>query len=389
MGTGEKPDSEDATKQAGDAQLAEQSSSAQPEPTKTSDPVRRFTWIVSVVVLVLFIWYVFADRFAPWTDQARVQAWIVPITPKVSGKVVKVNVVQDQFVKAGDLLVKIDPDEYELAVQRAEAALELAGQDIGAGTAAVTNAQAELVEAKANSAEIEVQVARIEAVEKKGAISKAEADRARAQRAKARAQVKSAEAELEKAKSELGIKGEENPKIRDALAALEQARIDLTDTEIRAPTDGGITNLKIDEGYYANAGTPLMTFVSFSDVWIQANFRENSIGNIQIGDPVEIALDMAPGEVYKGRVFSRGYAVQQSSGESAAGEAATIKGDSGWLRDAQRFPVIIQFDDDSARGLRFAGGQADVQVYTQESNWILNGLGWLWIRLMSWLSYVY
>ena len=98
---------------------------------------------------------------------------------------------------------------------------------------------------------------------------------------------------------------------------------------------------------------------------------------------------MAPGEVYQGKVFSRGYAVQHSSEQSAAGEAATIKGDSGWLRDAQRFPVIIQFADDRAKGYRFVGGQADVQVYTQNSNAILNGLGWLWIRLMSWLSYVY
>lgn len=388
MSTSEKPASADETKQEGDAQPVEQSASTQSEPKKTSDPVRRFTWVLSVVVLVLFIWYVFADRFAPWTDQARVQAWIVPITPKVSGKVEEVKVVQDQLVKAGDQLVKIDPDKYKLALQRAEAALELAGQDIGAGTAAVATAQAELVEAKANLAEIRVQVARVEAVEKKGAISKAEADRARAERAKARAQVTSAEAELEKAKHQLGSQGEDNPKIRDALAALGQARIDLADTEIRAPTDGGITNLKIDEGYYANAGSPLMTFVSFSDTWIQANFRENSIGNIQIGDPVEIALDMAPGEVFKGKVFSRGYAVQQSSG-GAAGEAAAIKGDSGWLRDAQRFPVIVQFEDDSSRGYKFVGGQADVQVYTQKSNWILNGLGGLWIRLMSLLSYVY
>jgi len=107
-----------------------------------------------------------------------------------------------------------------------------------------------------------------------------------------------------------------------------------------------------------------------------------------MGDSVDIALDMVPGKVFKGKVSSRGFAVQQPSG-GTAGEATTIKGDSGWLRDAQRFPVIIQFVDDSASGYRFVGGQVDVQVYTQSSNWILNGLGQVWIRLMSWLSYVY
>lgn len=361
---------------------------ASTDTTRKADPVRRFTWTVITAILVLFIWYVAADRVAPWTDQARVEGWIVPITPKVSGKVKKVAVKRNQIVKAGDLLAIIDPEKYQLAVQRSEAALELAGQDIGAGIAAVNTAQARLVEAKETLQEYEIQVARIEAIETKGAVSKAEADSARAERAKKRARMDSAEAELDKAKKQLGAEGKDNPKIRDALAALRQARIDLSDTEIRAPAGGGISNLKIDEGYYAKAGTPLMTFVAFDDIWIQANFRENSFSNIQIGDTAEIVLDMLPGEVLKGTVSGREFAVKQPTG-GGAGEAVTVKAHSGWLRDAQRFPVTIEFDDDSAYGYRFVGGQADVQVYSQKSNWLLNGLGWLWIRLMSWLSYAY
>lgn len=353
-----------------------------------ADPVRRFVWILITLIVVLFIWYVAADRVAPWTDQARVQSWVIPITPKVSGKVTKVAVVKDQVVKAGDLLAKIDPEKYELAVLRAEAALEIAGQSVGAATASVNTAQATLVETKAKLQEYEVQVARIESVEKKGAVSKAVADSARAERAKARAQVGRAEAELDKAKQELGVEGNNNPKVREALAALRQARIDLTDTTIIAPTNGGITNLKIDKGYYAKAGVPLMTFVAFDDVWLQANFRENSVANIQIGDPAEIVLDMMPGRIFKGSVSSRGFAVKPPS-YGAAGEAVTVKAHSGWLRDAQRFPVTIQFDDENAVGYRFVGGQADVQIYSQQSNRVLNGLGWLWIRLLSWLSYAY
>ncbi len=353
-----------------------------------ADPVRRFVWILIALIVVLFTWYVAADRVAPWTDQARVQSWVIPITPKVSGKVTKVAVVKDQVVKAGDLLAKIDPEKYELAVLRAEAALEIAGQSVGAATASVNTAQATLVETKAKLQEYEVQVARIESVEKKGAVSKAVADSARAERAKARAQVGRAEAELDKAKQELGVEGNNNPKVREALAALRQARIDLTDTTIIAPTNGGITNLKIDKGYYAKAGVPLMTFVAFDDVWLQANFRENSVANIQIGDPAEIVLDMMPGKIFKGTVSSRGFAVKPPS-YGAAGEAVTVKAHSGWLRDAQRFPVTIQFDDENAAGYRFVGGQADVQIYSQQSNPVLNGLGWLWIRLLSWLSYAY
>jgi multidrug resistance efflux pump len=372
--------------------MSEQDDKPQDESIETGpagfNPVKRWTWILSTLAVLLFLWYVASDRVAPWTDQARVQAWVMPISAKVSGHVKDVLVERDEIVKAGMPLVRVDPEPYEIAVARAEAALKIAGQDIGASTAAVGTAQAKLVEAEAKVAEYEIQTRRILEVQKKGGVSAAEADRAKAELAKARAQVESAEAELERAKQQLGEKGEANPKIRDAMEALRQARIDLAATEIRAPSDGGVTNLKIDEGYYAQVGAPLLTFVSTDDIWIQANLRENSVANIRPGDPVDIALDAAPGSIFRGTVSSRGFAVQQPSG-GAVGEAATIKTKSGWLRDAQRFPVLIRFNDDSAKGLRAVGGQADVQIYTQYSNALLNGLGWIWVRLMSWLSYVY
>ena len=358
------------------------------EATKKPDPVKKWTRIVLVVCVVLFAWYVLSDRLAPWTDQARVQGFVIPMAPKVSGRIINVNVVQDQIVKEGEVLAQIDPRDFEIAVRRAEAALERAGQEIGAGTDAVAIAQAKLTEARTNLDYVQLQARRYKALAEKGTISKAEADRVDAELTRAKAQVTSAKAELDKAKEELGTEGQDNPKIRDAIAALEKARRDLNGTSLRAPMDGGITNLQVQVGYYANAGQPIMTFVSARDVWVQANLRENNIANIAVGDPVDIALDVAPGRIYRGKVSSIGFAVNQPSG-GALGEAVTVEGKSGWLRDAQRFPVTIAFADDSAYGSRRAGGQADVQIYTQSSNWILNSLGWLWIRLMSLLSYVY
>jgi len=190
----------------------------------------------------------------------------------------------------------------------------------------------------------------------------------------AKAQVVSAKSELAKAKSTLGQKGEDNPKIQAAIATLKQAQLDLARTKIYAPSDGGITNLKVDVGHYANKGSPVMTFISINEVWVQANLRENSVANIKVGNTVDITLDVAPGRIFKGTVSSLGFAVKQESG-GAVGDLQTIKGSSGWLRDSQRFPVIITFDDDSVIGYRRLGGQADV--------------GWIWIRVMSWLSYLY
>jgi multidrug resistance efflux pump len=353
----------------------------------THDPVRKITKYVLIVLAILFVWYVVSDRIAPWTDQARVQAYVIPIVPQVSGRVVEVNVVKDQVVEPGDVLLEIDSSDYQLAVETAEAALELAGQEIGAGTATVTTAQAGLVVALTNLEHAETQSARVFELEKKQVMSKAEGDKARAVVKQAKAQVDSARAELEKARQALGVKGEANPRIRSAIADLKKAQLDLSRTTILAPSKGGITNLQVEQGYYASAGAPLMTFIEFDNVWIQANMRENNIANIEQGDAVDIVLDVAPGKVFRGRVSSVGFAVDSAS-TGEVGGLASVESKSGWLRDAQRFPVIITFDDDSARGLRRLGGQADVLVYTS-NNWIINPLGWLHIRLLSWLSYVY
>lgn len=359
----------------------------QPQPGSGVDPVKKITRIALIVIAILFVWYVIADRLAPWTDQARVQAYVVPIVSQVAGRVIEINVGKDQEVQQGDVLLKIDPSDYQLAVDNAETNLELAGQDIGAGTANVSTAQAKVVEAVANLDHLKAQAKRVIELEEKQIYSVARGDKARAAVVKAEAQLESAKSELEKAKQALGVNGNQNPKIRSAIAKLKKAQIDLSRTTILAPSHGGITNLKIDEGHYASVGAPLMTFIEVENVWIKANLRENSIANVEVGTPVDIILDSAPGKVFQGKVSSMGFAVSHEKG-GAIGDLETIESSSGWLRDAQRFPVYISFDVDSAKGDLRLGGQADVQFYST-GNWLINSLGRVWIRLLSWLSYIY
>ena len=108
---------------------------------------------------------------------------------------------------------------------------------------------------------------------------------------------------------------------------------------------------------------------------------------VKAGDPVEITLDMRPGKVFTGQVISIGYAVDWKN-SADAGSLQSVNSDSGWLRNAQRFPVIIGFDERPGKGLLRAGGQADVTVYTS-GNWITNSLARLWMRLVSIFSYAY
>jgi len=348
--------------------------------------VKRLTGFVLILCVGLFVFYVIADRVIPSTDTARVRGYVIPITPLVSGRLIEVAAEPNEIVEPGSVLVKIDPADYELAVQEANQGLVKAGKNVGVQTASVSSAQAKLTNALANQAHVRTQATRILAMAKKGIVPQAEADKTRASLANAKAQVESAEAGLQQARKQLGSTGNENSEVKSALLKLQKAQIDLERTVIRAPAIGGVTNFRLDEGFYAHAGQPLLTFVSGEDVWIDAYFRENSIGNMKVGDRVEIALDYAPGRVFKGKVASMDWGISWGGNEQA-GKLASVAVQTGWLRQTQRFPVAIRFDDDTARGFRRVGGQADVIVYTQESS-LMNVFGRVWIRCVSWLSYV-
>jgi multidrug resistance efflux pump len=363
------------------------SETAQTPPAPAADPVKRLTQITLIVAALFFVWYLVSDRFTPWTDQAKVQAYVIPIVPQVSGRVLEVNVSNDQFVDAGTVMFEVDPSDYILAVENAQTNLELAGQELGAGTASVATAQAQLVQAETNLEHVNAQSARVFELEERNLYSESEGDKARAAIKAARAQVDSAQANLEKARQSLGAEGENNPRIRSAMAALKKAQLDLSRTKVIAPALGGVTNLQIEKGYYAKAGSPAMTFIEAESVWIQANLKENNLAHIQPGAEVDLLLDIQPGTLYKGVVRSIGFAVSTDN-QGTVGSLQTVKSSTGWLRDPQRFPVIIEFAEPVPKGLKRVGGQVDVQIYHEDSP-ILNAIGKIWIRLLSWVSFIY
>jgi len=357
------------------------------EEKKQRDPVKLWTGVIFAVCVALFVWHLLSDKYTPYTSNGRIQAFIVPVAPQVSGILTEVHVTNNQAVSNGEELAVIDQEKYELAVRRAEAELQQASQTSAADISSVTTAQAKVAEAEANLRNAEVKGRRIIKLSKQGAASVSRADDARSKIEAGKARLASARSELEKAKSLLGASGEDNARIRSALAALETAELDLYNTTIKAPADGIITNLTVDVGHFANPGSPIMTFISTKDVWIQANMRENSLGRIKKGDPVDLVLDAAPGRLFKAIVRRIGCGVTDS-GTNTIGGLSAVQTTQGWLRQAQHFPVLIRFTDDEVKGYRRAGGQVDVIIYTG-NNPILNSLGGLWIRLVSVLSHIY
>lgn len=354
--------------------------------TEKPNKVRKITNYLLVSVAVLLAFSIMSDRIIPMTDNARVKGYVVPIKPQVSGQVLDILVSANQPVNEGDVLVKLNPADYEIAVKQAEQNLEIAGQNVGAQTAAIAASQARLTNANVELENVKLQSNRILEMAERGVVSKSDADQARASLASARANVINAQADLEKSKQQLGADGEDNSQIKAALLALEQAQIDLERTVIKAPTVGGVSNFSLSEGFYASAGQPLMTFVSTESIWIEAYFRENSLGNIEAGDTVEVALDFAPGKVIKGKVTSVDWGVDWGQSDQA-GKLAQANNQTGWLRQTQMLPISIEFDHSEASGLLRIGGQADVIVYSDD-NFIFNTIGKLWIRFVSLMSYV-
>jgi len=354
------------------------------------DPVRKWTFIILGACLVLMGYYLIADRITPYTTQARVHALVVPIAPEVSGTVTDVAVSSNQAVTAGDLLFSVDRERYALAVETAEANLQSARQATGASTANVDTARAKVESAKANLVHAQQDAVRLRRIKEEdpGAISERRLESAESMLAIAQANLSAAESTVEKALQDLGQTGDANFRILQAQVALEAANLDLTNTAVLAPADGMITDVRVDRGNFASAGGALMTFLATHDVWVQADFTENNLGNINTGDRVDIVFDALPGTVIKGTIRTTGFGVNVDS--APLGSLPTIDNDRAWLRDAQRFSVIVDFELPSARerlGIRI-GAQASVIVYTGDG-FLFNTFGRIKMWFVSLFTYVY
>ena len=354
-------------------------------------PMKIVTRISALIALLLFVWYLVADRTTPYTSNVRLKAIVVDVVPQVSGYVSALAVTNGELVEAGDLMARIDQRPFVLEVKQARSALQSATQDVGASSAQVQIAQANVTQARISLENTQVQSTRYFELEKKKVISTAEADSMRTKLAAAQSQLVGANADLERARQQLGDEGADNAQIRAAIAALGEAELHLEWTELIAPAPGTAIDLQVAEGIFAKAGQSLMSFVSFEEVWVEAYLTENNIARISVGDPAEITLDLYPGRIFDGVVSS--FSIGASVGVQMAGSLPKPPEIDGWMRDPQRFPVRIrmlgyEIGDETHDTRRMLNGQADVIVYTGD-NWLMNNLGKAWIRLMSWLSYAY
>ncbi len=328
----------------------------------------------------------------PWTRDAQVRAQVVQITPRVSGPIVELAVNDNQFVKAGDLLFRIDPRTFAASLDQARADLDNTRDDIGslekqveAAKASVSQYVAQVKEAKssikkstANLADAKATFGRISRLVKKGAASPLQRDSTEAKYKVALAELEvtdqqfiaataahlQSQADLAKAEAERGARGEQNAQLRAAKAAVDQAALDLEFTQVRAPVDGYVTNLNLRLGSQAVANQAALALVDVNSYWIHGFFKENYVGDIREGDRAIVTLMSYPDTPLEGRVDSLGWGIAQDDGSTGSDLLPTISPTFEWIRLAQRVPVRIHLVDVPEEVKLRVGTTASVLVMT-------------------------
>lgn len=336
----------------------------EPAPQADRTTLRRTLFIVGPVVAVLaaLALYLHGGRYQS-TDNAYVQSEKVGITANISGTVVAVMVRDNQRVRAGDILFKIDPAPFQAAVAEAEAKLASARSEIrtqranyGSGTSDLQAAQDKLHFAQREAARQKELLA-------EGISSQAQYDNAALAATTAAQQIQTIQQQNAGIAASLGesLNGslDANGTVRAAQAALDRARLNLQWTVIRAPQAGIVT--KVDQlpvGAYVAASRPVFTLVG-ERLWVEANFKENQLNYMRLGQRATVKVDAFPGLTLTGRVAS----FSPGTGNSFAllpAENAT----GNWVKVVQRLPVEIDLDQIPGDMPLHAGLSADVSVDT-------------------------
>jgi multidrug resistance efflux pump len=359
-------------------------------PAPAANPARRIFIIAFAMLVGVLAYKVIADRLTPYTAQAAVDVPLAQIAAEVNGEVIALRVQDNAFVKKGQVLFLIDPEPFQIALKTAEANLAVALQNAQVSELDINYAKADLEKQRTNLSTSRELGTIVLDLAKKNAVSETSAIRARSDMEISSVDVVRAQVELERAKGRLGESGYDNAKVKQALAALEQAKLDLKNSTVIAPADGVITNLRLRPGQFVSRGAPLLSFIAGGPRWITAAMRENQLGNINRGDRVLVAFDEQPGHLFEGTVDSVGWGVAQG-GEAPNGQLPDLTAPSGWLREPQRFPVRVVLapvpKDEEVQPPDRSGAQANVVVFTGR-NFVFNPLAHLWLRAVALVSYL-
>lgn len=307
--------------------------------------------ITAVAFLVFGIFSCIYSSFYQTTDDAFVEAHLVYLSPKVSGEIIELKVDDNTKVKEGEIIAQIDPKNYQLALENAQAKLEKARHELKISDSDIEKMGAlssqsinDIKSAKSNLEYANNDYIRYRNAFKDGSVTQQDLDKATKNLEVARSQYKASQDDL-KAKnsaleSTISKKNSQNAEIKKLISEVNQAKLNLSYTTIVSPINGTITNKNIELGSYVQTAHPIMTIVPF-DTFVVANFKETQVAHMKKGQKVEIKIDTYGSKKFKGVVDS----IQQASGAKASlfpPENAV----GSYVKVVQRIPVKIKFTQD-------------------------------------------
>ena len=313
------------------------------------------------------------------TENAYVKADIAQVSPEVSGKVVSVLVRDHASVHAGDVLVKLDPEPFRIALAKADAELDTARTVVETARATWQETRSELAEAQAQVDYLNKQVGRQRDLAGHGVASATKLEEAENNAAVARDRLNVVHRRLERVLTMLNgdpnMPTDQHSLVREKMAVRDQAALDLSHATIVAPLDGKTVNVKLQPGDQVRAATPVFVLVADTRPWVEANLKETDLTHVTPGQAVKVVLDIYPDEVWEGRV--------ESISPATGAEFAILppqNASGNWVKVVQRLPIKIRLAPHEGEKPLRAGMTATVQVSTgrerslgQLTSWIGGG----------------
>lgn len=294
------------------------------------------------------------------TDNAYVQQDKVSISAEVGGRIVEVAVRENQRVKAGDLLYRIDPEPFRIQIAQANAQIAAAQVQVATLSSTLATNDSAIASARDGVRFAQESYNRVDALLDRGFATRASMDQARHNLVQAQESLRAAQAAAAEDRARLSsgtTTGGTNPQVAAALAQRAQAQLQLARSEVRAPVDGVVTQTgNLQRGQMMVAGLPALTIVASQKSWVEANFKETDLNKMRPGLPATVEIDAYPGLELKAHVDSIGAG---TGSEFSILPAQNANGN--WVKVTQRVPVRIAIDEASPRPL-LAGLTAGVTV---------------------------
>lgn len=320
--------------------------------------------VVPVIGIVAALHYVVVAQRYVTTENAYVKAHNIGISAEVDGRVAEVAVAENVLVEAGDLLFRIDPEPFRIALDKAEAALAMVRLRIDALKAEYRQATQELREAEQNVAFYRREYERRSTLSRRGVVSRAALDSAEQNLAAARLKVGGIREKRDRILARLGgsldLPAEMHPEFLVAKANRDDAALDLQRASVHAPVDGVVGPVNLQPGEYVRAGEPVLPLMSSDEIWIEANLKETQLTYVRPGLEAEIVVDAYPGRKVRATVASvspfTGAELSILPPQNASGN---------WVKVVQRVPVRLVLDAADPELRLRAGMTASVSIDTR------------------------